>query len=562
MGKYGSFNTNALLGRPYYCTYELLDSSDHKPATGLRIVPASELHAENLAEEQPTPAESRDEPLTGHDAIPGFDVVTENGQVLIRNNRLTIDDATRQALTMEEIEQLKKASTGSGKEIIEQIIKSHSALDEKTSFGLAKYTLRKSKKYMRRFTALPLNVSMLAKWMLEEKEPVRILELREEMLGLLASWSNVHWGGLDTPMEALSPNGRWLVVEDTGGLVVAALAERMGILHAVEPEFVGDDDDKRSNARQSDPNEAPEIRDPQTSVSPSQKQSSKFQSHRHNKPKHYPPDAMSATNNTITVIHPATQANLSLLSYFAYDPSDTSSKSTSTPSSEHPLHAHLKTVSFLQLADPTLDGSYTEPEVVTDATIATWKSSQRSNYYRKRRRWQQTKRVVDEARAGGFDGVVVASAMAPATVLHHVVPLLKGGAPVVVYSPSVEALAELVDLYSTNRKTAFMAGQGDDDLPTVPSEDFPVDPRLLLAPTLQTARAKQWQVLPGRSHPLMTGRGGAEGYLFTATRVIPAEGKVEARGRFSKKRKVDNDGIHDEKTIFVTAQDDKMGNDV
>jgi len=29
----------------------------------------------------------------------------------------------------------------------------------------------------------------------------------------------------------------------------------------------------------------------------------------------------------------------------------------------------------------------------------------------------------------------------------------------------------------------------------------------------------------------MMGRGGAEGYLFHATRVIPAEGRVEARGK-------------------------------
>jgi len=29
----------------------------------------------------------------------------------------------------------------------------------------------------------------------------------------------------------------------------------------------------------------------------------------------------------------------------------------------------------------------------------------------------------------------------------------------------------------------------------------------------------------------MTGRGGAEGYIFVGTRVLPAEGKVEARGR-------------------------------
>jgi tRNA (adenine-N(1)-)-methyltransferase non-catalytic subunit len=34
----------------------------------------------------------------------------------------------------------------------------------------------------------------------------------------------------------------------------------------------------------------------------------------------------------------------------------------------------------------------------------------------------------------------------------------------------------------------------------------------------------------------MTGRGGAEGYLFTAVRVIPAEGRVEARGKFVRRK--------------------------
>ncbi len=47
---------------------------------------------------------------------------------------------------------------------------------------------------------------------------------------------------------------------------------------------------------------------------------------------------------------------------------------------------------------------------------------------------------------------------------------------------------------------------------------------------------REWQVLPGRTHPVMTGRGGAEGYLFTATRAVPAEGRVEARGKFVRKK--------------------------
>jgi len=37
----------------------------------------------------------------------------------------------------------------------------------------------------------------------------------------------------------------------------------------------------------------------------------------------------------------------------------------------------------------------------------------------------------------------------------------------------------------------------------------------------------------------MTGRGGAEGYLFTAVRVVPAKGRVEARGKFARKRAAD-----------------------
>jgi len=34
----------------------------------------------------------------------------------------------------------------------------------------------------------------------------------------------------------------------------------------------------------------------------------------------------------------------------------------------------------------------------------------------------------------------------------------------------------------------------------------------------------------------MTDRGGAEGYVFRATRVLPAEGRVEARGKNKRRR--------------------------
>ena len=40
----------------------------------------------------------------------------------------------------------------------------------------------------------------------------------------------------------------------------------------------------------------------------------------------------------------------------------------------------------------------------------------------------------------------------------------------------------------------------------------------------------------------MTGKGGAEGYLFTAVRVIPAEGRVEARGKFARRKAAEVSG--------------------
>jgi tRNA (adenine-N(1)-)-methyltransferase non-catalytic subunit len=51
----------------------------------------------------------------------------------------------------------------------------------------------------------------------------------------------------------------------------------------------------------------------------------------------------------------------------------------------------------------------------------------------------------------------------------------------------------------------------------------------------------------------MMGRGGAEGYVFVGTRVLPAEGRVEARGKVGKKRKVEverkGDGGAKEKSV-------------
>jgi tRNA (adenine-N(1)-)-methyltransferase non-catalytic subunit len=423
---------------------------------------------------------------------------------------------------MAEIEALKQNSTGSGRELIEKIMQSHTALDQKTSFSLAKYTLRKHKKFMKRFTVLPLDVASLVDWMFADRDFGKILEMRNEAVGLIGCWANVHAAGEDAALLAnVGSSSRYLLVDDTGGLLVAAMAERMGILHQTnfEAEPAASADEVASDA---DDRQLPMAGEPRR---PDGK--------RH-------PTAMSALSNTITLVHANQQPNIGLLRYLNFD--------SNNPTVSHPLYTHLKTVSWLQLLDPEGDTTYQEPVLIPDQEVAKMKSNRRSAYYRKRRRWERVKSVVDETRAGGFNGLVVASLTDPTSILRHLVPLLAGGSQVVVYSPNVEPLVELADYYSKARRTAFINTAAEKR--SAPSKDFPVDPTMLLGTTVQTARVRRWQVLPGRTHPLMTGRGGAEGYIFSGTRVIPAEGKVEARGRppRGKKARAESSEVEGQKT--------------
>jgi tRNA (adenine-N(1)-)-methyltransferase non-catalytic subunit len=478
-------------------TYELLDRVSGAKDSDLRIVPASELHAETIAEED---ASNSKETTIGGDGVE-FQLVGENGEVIMRSNRETIDDSARQTLTMEEIEELKREGSGAGKDLIAKLMLSHTGLEQKTAFSLAKYKLLKTKKYLRRFTVLPVDVPLLTQWMLEEKDASRILEMREEMLALVGSWSNIHFASSPADLPE-APGGRWLVVDETGGLLVASMAERMGLLHAGDTSAAEADVEDTSHERS---------------------------------------DAGFATSNTLTLIHTNAQPNLNLLSYFDYEPNTPSSSSCYT----HPLATHLLPLSWLQLISPSEDMSYTTaPPECTASELAAMKSNKRGTYYRKMRRYARTRYIVDSARAGGFDGLAIASTMDPISILRHTIPLLRGGASIAIYHAAVEPLAQLNDLYSTSRRTAFLqgppqelAGWSQDAMARWQgNEDFPLNPTLVLGASIQTARVRPWQVLPGRTHPAMTSRGGAEGYLWTGIRVVPAEGKIEARGKYSKKR--------------------------
>ncbi|RMY72233.1 hypothetical protein D0864_10460 [Hortaea werneckii] len=569
VGKIGSFPSNFLLGRPYYYTYEIQEKRPDELYSRLRIVPPSELNAEIVAEES-TPNESRGEPATpasGNNDLPAsYDLLTDDAAAT-KTNRLTVDDASRQALSQPEIEELKK--TAQGKEVIEKILAGHAGLDEKTIWSKAKYMLRKRNKYLKRFTALPMDIGNLIDHILE-KEPARILEMREETLGLMMAWSNAHTEVAQEVERSKDGKkvggGRWLVVDETGGLVVAAMAERMNLLHkpadnesTSKEQANGEapqDSMNGSSGQQSNDVSMPDA--PETTngnASAPQKSNAKPESQDPNQNQQHRDFPSPAPTNTITLLHPAVQPNISLLKHFGYD--------SNNPDTSHPLHTHLKPLSWLQLLHPTDDPTYAEPHSVPDTDLAKWKSGKRGTYFKKRRRWERCKTIVDETREGGFDGLIIASNMDPATILPHTVPLIRGGGHIVVYAPTIEPLVNLMDLYSRERRTAYiqLLSKNAPPLEEELQADFPVDPRLLLAPTLQTSRVREWQVLPGRTHPNMTGRGGSEGFVFTARKVIPLEGAVEARGNFGKKRKVNAPGPVSAATTADGTGDEGVGGD-
>lgn len=503
--------------------------------------------------------------------------------MVLRSNREIIDDNARQTLTSEEIEKLKRDGTHSGQELIAKLMLSHTGMDQKTVFSMAKYKLLKEKKFLRQFTVLPVDISNYGNFWIGERDSSKILDMREEMVGLLGCWANVHYS--ETDQEAMQPGGpgtekteeaeieeikrpsqpegtRYLVVDDACGLLVGALAERMGVLYSDKPEG---NDEVDENCSQGVSNGVPvptPKKDSQTvkdEDSPIKKEEDTAQdttkavkrgpdadtkSNPPSKKRRLPPPVSDfqvpySTTNTITLVHAPGQPNLTHLNHWGFD-------STNPNHPPHPLLNHLLALNWLQLLDPESDSVYnTEPPSYTAKEMESWKPSRRGNYHRKRRRWARTRFIVDSARAGGFSGLVIASTMDPISVLNPLIPLLDGGAPVAIYSATAEPLAKLVDAFSTVRRSAFISqevdanGRSAEELERWEGTDeFPVNPTLLQGVQLHTSRARKWQVLPGRTHPLMTARGGSEGFVFTAWRAKPLEGKIAARGKFQKKAKV------------------------
>ncbi|KAG0239718.1 tRNA (adenine(58)-N(1))-methyltransferase non-catalytic subunit trm6 [Actinomortierella wolfii] len=179
LGKFGQFRANDIIGRAWGNTYEIYDR-DNK----LRIY-----HPDAFEEIEETDA----------------------------NNREITDDGSSQKLTLEEIHALKaeglKGSLSSD-EIIQKLKESNASFEKKTAYSQAKYVKKKEKKFKKIFTPVKPTLYTLCEHFYL-RNPAKIRDMRTDTLAQIMCLGNVHSGG------------RYLVVDDLQGMLVAAIAERL-----------------------------------------------------------------------------------------------------------------------------------------------------------------------------------------------------------------------------------------------------------------------------------------------------------------------------------------------
>ncbi|KAG2225938.1 hypothetical protein INT45_006634 [Circinella minor] len=361
LGKFGTFSSNNLIDKPFGLSYEIYDQKGNiRPVRNWALATVEETNA---------------------------------------NNQNILDTAGVQKLTHEEVEKLKQEGLkGNMKhdDIINKIIESHSEFDKKTEYSKAKYIQRKRKKFMKVFTPVRPTLYSLAQFFFN-KNPDKIRNMRVDTLSQIISLANIH------------ANSKMLVVDDTQGLIVSAMAERMG------------------------------------------------------------------GYGKIVGIHDGDHQNYDVMRYMNFS------------------KRILESVHTIPLAK--IDPNESEEEFVprSEEEIAAMSEAELRGYERRQKvaaSKAETRKLFFD---GKFDGLIISSQYTPETVIKKLVPYLSGSRRIVVYSHSKEVLLEAA--HYMRKSTEFLA----------------VD--------ITESSLRQYQVLPGRTHPEMTTSAGG-GYLLSAIKII------------------------------------------
>lgn len=398
LGKFGTFAVLSVLGHPFGTTFEI---SDDQVATPIK----SMTHTEG------NPVENEmDDEMTRDQLTKYFEVSAESNQDIINIG------SSIQKLDSKQIDELKRsgALSDTGQKIIEQIIAGHGGFDKKTIFSQQKYLRRKQQKFLRRFQVEYLGLLQLLNYYIE-KDLQKVLDMSEELLGLLISLANVR------------PGGKYLVVDDTAGVVVYAMLERM------------------------------------------------------------------QGQGTIVLIHENEHVNLAAMRHLDY--------------SDEYQEQMIKTISWLQFIEP--ENERIEWQELLEEDLEALRPTKRLQYHRRLKRAAEINEVLDMVQAGNFDALVAASTLSIPSFLDYVVERVGGSRPVVFYSQYKEMLLETQHVLTNDKR--------------------------VLAPSIFETRARIYQTIKGRLHPLMTSRGYG-GYVLGGTRVYPAGGNINAIGKGTRKK--------------------------
>ncbi|WWD20728.1 hypothetical protein CI109_105204 [Kwoniella shandongensis] len=439
LGKYGAFPCAQLIGLHYDITYEIIASLPSGVAS--TSASASALASASVSvgpeeEEDETPAKSQGKKGGKKNKGKGKD----NSEYLLKNNvgwknvlrplkrqplvDAVIDDITetnefiedlaegqKTTLSSEEINELRQQGF-SAEEIIQRQIARHEKFGLKTDFSKEKWRKRKEKKFYQTVHPLAPSVSNILSHY-TTRAPATILNLRDDTLSQLLTMGNIR------------PGGRYLVVDDTSGLVTAAVLERMGCEGRI---MLFTDSDS-----------------------------------------------------------PPAWGILSTMNY-----------------SERELEC-IKWLNWMEA-----DEDYQRPPPPPESEVPAGNPAKAAARIRKHNmQVAELNSVRAELHSANWDGLIVASSLSPISVISRLTPYLLGSSSIVAYSPYMQVLAELLNW---SKK----------------------DPNYL-NDTLTESWERTYQVLPGRTHPMMN-TSATGGYLWSAIRVHPSKFLLESHQRFKRRK--------------------------
>ncbi|KAJ9122866.1 hypothetical protein QFC24_003904 [Naganishia onofrii] len=239
IGKYGSFPTSQLIGKHYDIAYEIVSptSSTNSDAVEAAILldedtpmaegaPGSDAKIQAGKKGKKSGKKEKNKAVTSNEAadaaanilVPRRPARMEELEETDATNELIDDISGQEAesnlLTAEEIHALR-AEGVDGAEIIRRQEERHNRFKLKTEFSKEKWRKRKEKKYSMAVTPLAPTPNNLIDYY-NLRTPATILSLRRDTMSQLLNLSNIR------------PGGRYLVVDDAGGLLIGSILERLG----------------------------------------------------------------------------------------------------------------------------------------------------------------------------------------------------------------------------------------------------------------------------------------------------------------------------------------------